>query len=408
MKFNTVQEAIEDIKQGKIVIVVDDEERENEGDFVIAADYCTPEAINFMITNGRGLVCTPLDSSITQSVGLKMMCPENSDKFKTAYTISVDAKLSTTTGISAADRSATVKALIKEGATIDDFNQPGHVFPLVAADGGVLHRSGHTEASVDLARLAGCKPAAVICEILKDDGTMARRDDIALLAEKYDMKLISIVELIKYRRKYEKLVRHISEATLPTDYGDFIIHAYGSSVEPHIHLALVKGDVQEVDNILVRVHSECLTGDVFASRRCDCGSQLHRAMELVEKEGRGVILYMRQEGRGIGIENKLKAYHLQEHGFDTVEANVKLGFPPDLRDYGIGAQILADLGISTIRLLSNNPKKIIGLEGYGLKITERVSIEIEPGSDNWQYLKTKKDKMEHILESKKLMDDNNE
>ncbi|MBN2435215.1 MAG: bifunctional 3,4-dihydroxy-2-butanone-4-phosphate synthase/GTP cyclohydrolase II [Spirochaetes bacterium] len=400
--FNTVEEAVEDIRNGKMVIVVDEEDRENEGDFIIAADHCTPEAINFMITHGRGLVCAPLDMSISRSIGLKMMCPENSDRYSTAYTVSVDAKKNTTTGISASDRSETIKTLVKSGVTLDDFNQPGHVFPLVASEGGVLVRSGHTEASVDLARLAGCSPAAVICEILKEDGTMARRDDIIKIAEKFDMKLISIVELIKYRRKTEKLVRHISEASLPTDYGTFRIHAYGSSVEPHIHLALVKGDVRGVDNVLIRVHSECLTGDVFASRRCDCGSQLHRALELIEKEGCGILLYMRQEGRGIGIDNKIKAYHLQEHGFDTVEANIKLGFASDLRDYGIGAQIIADLGVSTIRLMSNNPKKIIGLEGYGLKVVERVPIEIEPLDENIDYMKTKKDKMEHILNSEKL------
>ena len=397
MKTSTIPEAIEDIRNGRMIILVDNEDRENEGDLVVAAEYCTPSIINFMATHGRGLICMAMTKERLEHLNLKLMVPENSDKFCTTFTVSVDAKEGTTTGISAFDRAVTVRTLIDDKTVAADLNRPGHIFPLAAKNGGVLVRAGHSEGSVDLARLSGLKSAAVICEILNDDGSMARRPDLNKFAEKHNLKIVTIADLIKYRQHKERLVRRVSEAQLPTEFGDFKIIAYETEVDSKTHVALVKGEVAGRENVLVRVHSECLTGDVFASLRCDCGSQIHRAMQMINQEGLGVLLYMRQEGRGIGLGNKLKAYHLQEQGLDTVEANIRLGFPPDLRDYGIGAQILVDLGLHTIRLLTNNPKKVVGLEGYGLELVERVPLVIPPQKENIRYLKTKKEKMGHMF-----------
>ncbi|MCF7935871.1 MAG: bifunctional 3,4-dihydroxy-2-butanone-4-phosphate synthase/GTP cyclohydrolase II [Synergistales bacterium] len=400
--FCSVEEALDELRRGKMIIVVDDEDRENEGDLVIPAYKVSDETINFMAKYGRGLICAPVTLDRAQRLGLELMVQDNTDRMQTAFTVSVDAKEGTTTGISAADRALTCRFLAEESSGADDFRRPGHVFPLIAREGGVLKRAGHTEASVDLAGLAGFPPAAVICEIMNEDGTMARLGDLWEFARRFDLKIFSIKQLIRYRHQRDKLVERVSTISLPTAYGDFTAYAYRSLLEhgtEKLHMALVKGDPwSEPDReVLVRVHSECLTGDVFGSLRCDCGPQLHHSMEYIEKQGEGVVLYMRQEGRGIGLLPKLKAYELQERGMDTVEANQALGFDPDLRDYGLGAQILADLGLKRIRLMTNNPRKIVGLEGYGLEVTGRVPLEIPPNPHNEYYLHTKRDKMGHIL-----------
>lgn len=399
---NKIEEAIEEIKKGNVVIVVDDEDRENEGDFLTAAENVTPEIINFMATHGRGLICTPLLESRCDELGLDLMVKSNSAAYETPFTVSVDLiGHGCTTGISASDRSKTVQALIDPEIKPEELGKPGHIFPLRAKKGGVLRRAGHTEAAVDLARLAGFKPAGLIVEILNEDGTMARLPQLVKIAEKFDLKIVSIEDLIKYRIKNESLIDRVVDVDMPTEYGNFHLHAFKEKNTGKEHLALIKGEWQEDEPILVRVHSSCITGDIFGSCRCDCGPQLHAAMQAIEKEGKGVIVYMNQEGRGIGLINKLKAYKLQEEGYDTVEANLKLGFKMDERDYGIGAQILRELGISKMRLMTNNPTKRTGLIGYGLEIVENVSIEIEGNKHNESYLLTKRDKMGHTIKKDK-------
>lgn len=396
MPFCTVEEAISDIRAGRFIIILDDENRENEGDLMMAAENVTPEAINFMARFGRGLICMPMTAERLRELDIPLMTSQNTESMGTAFTVSVDARINTTTGISAFDRATTVHALIDPVTRRNDIVTPGHLFPLQAKEGGVLRRTGHTEACVDLARLAGLQPAGVIVEIMNDDGTMARLPQLERFAQEHGLKMLTIESLIRYRMQYEKLVCRISEVSMPTEYGLFTAIGYESVLDGQCHIALVAGDPTCPD-ALVRVHSECLTGDVFSSKRCDCGEQLRRALQLISKNGNGVLLYMRQEGRGIGLANKLRAYALQDGGSDTVEANHRLGYPADLRDYGIGAQILVDLGIKQIRLLTNNPRKVIGLEGYGLEIAERVPLEVEPNNVNRRYLETKRDKMHHLL-----------
>jgi 3,4-dihydroxy 2-butanone 4-phosphate synthase/GTP cyclohydrolase II len=400
MAVSPIEEVIEDIKAGKMVILVDDEDRENEGDLCMAAEAVTPEAINFMAKYGRGLICLTLDSTHVKKLNLPMMVEKNKSPFETGFTISIEARTGVTTGISAADRARTILAAVAPDAKPDDLVSPGHIFPLRARRGGVLERTGQTEGSVDLSRLAGMMPAGVICEIMKDDGTMARMPDLEIFAAEHNMKIATIADLVSYRLRRDTLVHRAVEARLPSHFGgEFKAIVYANDVDKHEHLALVKGEIDPDKEIMVRVHSECLTGDVFGSDRCDCGSQLQAAMRMVSEAGTGVILYMRQEGRGIGLINKLKAYALQDNeGLDTVDANLELGFKPDLRDYGIGAQILRDLGVRKMCLLTNNPKKIVGLEGYNLEVTRRQSIEIEPGVENLSYLKCKKDRMGHLLD----------
>ena len=392
-----IDEVLEDLAAGKMILVMDDEDRENEGDVIIAAQFCTPEVVNFMATHVRGLICTPLTEERSDELDFAPMVEHLNALHGTNFAVSVVYRFDTTTGISAADRSKTIMAMADPNAKAEDFGRPGHVFPLRAVKGGVLKRAGHTEATVDLLRLAGLEPAGVCCEIIKDDGTMARRPDLEIFAKEHGLKLTTVEKLISYRFNKENMVKCVAEAQLPSEYGDFKIMVYKNMLDNFEHIALVKGEIKPDENVLVRVHSECLTGDVFGSKRCDCGDQLHNSMAMIDKAGSGVLVYMRQEGRGIGLVNKIKAYALQENGLDTVEANVHLGFDPDPRNYGIGAQILASLGVRKMKLITNNPKKRVGIESYGLKVTEQVPIEIQPNAYNKEYLKTKKDKMGHLL-----------
>jgi 3,4-dihydroxy 2-butanone 4-phosphate synthase/GTP cyclohydrolase II len=397
MALATIREALDDIRAGKFVIIVDDEARENEGDLAIASEKVTPEAVNFMAKHGRGLICIAMTAQRLDELRIPMMVQENTSKFASPFTVSVEAKHNVTTGISAHDRASTVKVLLDPAAKSEDLSRPGHMFPLRARDGGVLVRAGHTEAVVDLARIAGLYPSGVICEIMSDDGAMARLPELEEMAAGHGIKIVSVAQLIAYRRQHERLIQRVAEANLPTRYGDFLAVAYRSAIDADEHVALVRGEMDGDRPVLVRVHSECLTGDVFHSMRCDCGEQIDLAMKAIAGEGRGVFLYMRQEGRGIGLHNKIRAYALQDQGLDTVEANEALGFGSDLRDYGIGAQILADLGVRKIRLLTNNPRKVIGLEGYGLKVVETVPIVCKPNPQNARYLETKRTKMGHLL-----------
>ena len=402
MPLSTIEEAIEDIKAGKMVVIVDDEDRENEGDLAMAAEMITPEAVNFMASEGRGLICVPMMAQRLDQLRIPMMVYENTARLSTAFTVSVDVLKDATTGISVQDRAATIKALVEPSTMAEDLGRPGHIFPLRYMEGGVLVRAGQTEASVDLARLAGLYPAGVICEIMNEDGTMARMPHLDAFSKKHNIKVVSVADIIAYRTEHERLIERVAEARVPTEHGEFVAVSYRSIVDRDEHVALVKGPISPKDDVLVRVHSECLTGDVFGSIRCDCGAQMDLALQAIQREGKGVFLYMRQEGRGIGIHNKLKAYALQDDGLDTVEANLKLGFPPDLRHYGVGAQILVDLGVKKMRLLTNNPKKVVGLESFGLKLVEQVPIIAPVNDENRKYMKTKQERMGHLIDPEYL------